>query len=379
MSAQLNLDYLEDTTIISSTDITTMNPITNTLTPDLETASPTIMDMWMSQLQKDHPEITFVVPSHHDNEHIDNMMNFKRLLERVGNTAYDTFSSDHHHSGLVDSLGQPITHEQISNSAVLNMAELKNNAMSGLERFFGGSDMNSLINYLWIGVVTSLVILTVIFVLFSCYFYRKFREWKKCNKDIRAHMNNDMYPGTIAPCDPSANPEAAYYQMDMPPPPPPPCYTIATGLPTYDEALHHNQQHFAFGMKFIYPTLAAVHHQTTNVTSSWEKYDMQNTKEQKSQTLSYAEDIEDAKSPSKQGKSCKSKSSQEEYPVSAVSELLLPPCYDVASSMPLLMGEDVSIVMPETRTMAMVCNTTTSSSTSTSSSSSSGLTDIITV
>lgn len=176
MSSTLSLDYIEDTTI--------MTPTTNTpfIAAEHITASPTIMDMWMSQLQKDHPEISFVVPSQHDNQHIDNMMSFKRLLEQVGNTAYDTISAEHHHSGLVDSLGQPITHEQISNSAVLNMADLKNNAMSGLERFFAGADMNSLINYLWVGVVTSLVILTVIFVLFSCYFYRKFREWKKCSK-----------------------------------------------------------------------------------------------------------------------------------------------------------------------------------------------------
>ncbi|XP_013111982.1 protein commissureless 1 [Stomoxys calcitrans] len=354
MAPSLNQDYSEDTT--------TMSPIitTTTITTDslyTSSASPTIMDMWMSQLQKDHPEISFVVPSQHDNQHIDNMMNFKRLLEQVGNTAYDTFSADHQHSSLVDSLGQPITHEQISNSAVLNMADLKNNAMSGLERFFSGADMNSMINYLWVGVVTSLVILTVIFVLFSCYFYRKFREWKKCNKDIRAHLNNDMYPGTIVPCDPSSNPEAAYYQMDMPPPP---CYTIATGLPTYDEALHHHQQHFAFGMKFIYPTLAAVHHQATNLMSSWEKYDMQNTKDQgKASTASSAAAVIGAKSsPSKQvgGKSSKCKLSQTSDGASeSASELLLPPpSYDVAAaSMAFLAPEEfsqgcdnVSIVMP---------------------------------
>lgn len=169
----LTPDFIEDTTA---------SPILEPIT-----ASPTIMDMWMSQLQKDHPEISFVIPSQHDNQHIDNMMNFKRLLEQVGNTAYDTIasgSSEHHATNniLMDSMGHTITPDQISNSAVLNMADLKNNALTDLERFFSGTDMHSLINYLWIGVVTSLVVLTVIFVLFSCYFYRKFREWKKCSK-----------------------------------------------------------------------------------------------------------------------------------------------------------------------------------------------------
>ncbi|CAD7006361.1 unnamed protein product [Ceratitis capitata] len=50
---------------------------------------------------------------------------------------------------------------------------------------------------------------------------------------------------------------AAYYQQQMESPP---CYTIATGLPTYDEALHHHQQHFSYGMKFMYPSITAVHH-----------------------------------------------------------------------------------------------------------------------
>lgn len=78
-----------------------------------------------------------------------------------------------------------------------------------------------------------------------------------------------------APCDtllPHSNHnanEAAYYQMESPP-----CYTIATGLPTYDEALHH--QHFSFGMKFVYPGLAAVHHHPAISGSSthWEKHEL---------------------------------------------------------------------------------------------------------
>ncbi|XP_037824646.1 protein commissureless 1-like [Lucilia sericata] len=348
------------------------------------TASPTIMDMWMSQLQKDHPEISFVIPSQHDNQHIDNMMQFKQLLEQVGNTAYDTITagSQHHESNiLIDSMGQTITHDQISNSAVLNMADLKNNALSGLERFFSGSDMHSLINYLWVGVVTSLIVLTVIFVLFSCYFYRKFREWKKCNKDIRAHLNNDLYGGgAVMPCATAAaaanNPEAAYYQMESPP-----CYTIATGLPSYDEALHHNQQHFAFGMKFIYPTLAAVHHQASNLISSWEKYDM-NSKDQK-----INETVATKCKSSQTNNSNKSSTSSSSFPNycsspsltleastanSASASLLLPPSYQVAANMsllsqPLTTCDNVSITMPQLETC------TTSAKTS------SDLTDIITV
>lgn len=49
--------------------------------------------------------------------------------------------------------------------------------------------------------------------------------------------------------------EAAFYQIESPP-----CYTIATGLPSYAEALRHQPRHFAYGMRFMLPSLAAVHH-----------------------------------------------------------------------------------------------------------------------
>ncbi|KAI8118454.1 Protein commissureless [Lucilia cuprina] len=371
----LRPDYLETSTLTTP----------NLMADESQTASPTIMDMWMSQLQKDHPEISFVIPSQHDNQHIDNMMQFKQLLEQVGNTAYDTITagSQHHETNvLIDSMGQTITHDQISNSAVLNMADVKNNALNGLERFFSGTDMHSLINYLWVGVVTSLIVLTVIFVLFSCYFYRKFREWKKCNKDIRAHLNNDLYAGGAAmPCvsaaaAAAANPEAAYYQMESPP-----CYTIATGLPTYDEALHHNQQHFAFGMKFIYPTLAAVHHQASNLISSWEKYDM-NSKDQKTNATvatkcksAQTNNNNKLSSVSTTPSYCSSSSCltlEASTANSASAALLLPPSYDMAATMsllsePMTTGDNVSINMPQLETCA------------TSAKTSSDLTDIITV
>lgn len=44
--------------------------------------------------------------------------------------------------------------------------------------------------------------------------------------------------------------ESDYYQIESPP-----CYTIASGLPTYDEALKHT--HFSFERKSLEPTFLA--------------------------------------------------------------------------------------------------------------------------
>ncbi|KAH8388900.1 hypothetical protein KR215_005878 [Drosophila sulfurigaster] len=236
-------------------------------------------------------QITFEIPTAHDLRHIDALHSFNALLQRIGNSAAASASAS-----------ASISTEQLSNSVVLDLADLResNNAdadnNSTWEQIFGDADMHAIVNYLWIGVVTSLVVLSLVFILFSCYFYRKFRTWKKCNKDIRAqiHAASDSYSSHgashhLISCDarrllqqlPAANGaatgsqlvspiagtatgggvgvgggnEAAFYQIDSPP-----CYTIATGLPSYDEALHHQPRHFAYGMKFVYPSLAAVHH-----------------------------------------------------------------------------------------------------------------------
>ncbi|XP_017138581.1 protein commissureless 1 [Drosophila miranda] len=247
--------------------------------------------------------ITFEIPSAHDLRHIDALNSFNALLQRIGNAAvsYDAAPpSGWAHEGSIST-------EQLSKSVVLDLADLRDRAEDSGEsagwwgQIFGDADMHVIINYLWIGVVSSLVVLSLVFILFSCYFYRKFRTWKKCNKDMRAqiHAANDSYsshgagsPGHLVSCDasrlllqqpqqPSAgnNNEAAFYQIESPP-----CYTIATGLPSYDEALHHQPRHFAYGMKFVYPSLAAVHHHhhhpRTARTPIWEKDELQQQQQQ---------------------------------------------------------------------------------------------------
>ncbi|KAH8380321.1 hypothetical protein KR009_009935 [Drosophila setifemur] len=248
-------------------------------------------------------QITFEIPSAHDLRHIDALNSFNALLQRIGNAAvsYDPAPP----SGW--SPDGSISTEQLSKSVVLDLADLRDRSEEAADsswwgQIFGDADMHVIINYLWIGVVSSLVVLSLVFILFSCYFYRKFRTWKKCNKDIRAqiHGGSDSYSTHLVSCDASRmlllqqqqnqrTNEAGFYQIESPP-----CYTIATGLPSYDEALHHQPRHFAYGMKFVYPTLAAVHHhhhhhqqqqqssrcpRSQSCVSNWEKDERQQQRE----------------------------------------------------------------------------------------------------
>ncbi|KAH8405057.1 hypothetical protein KR222_007567 [Zaprionus bogoriensis] len=233
--------------------------------------------------------ITFEIPTAHDLRHIDALHTFNALLQRIGSAAAVSYDASGDASPAAAEAAASISTEQLSNSVVLDLADLREGEADGgsmWEQIFGDAeDVHTFVNYLWIGVVTSLVILSLVFILFSCYFYRKFRTWKKCNKDIRAqiHGASDSYSSHgashhLISCDASrllqaasqagpgqagAGPqtgaaggnEAAFYQIESPP-----CYTIATGLPSYAEALRHQPRHFAYGMRFMYPNLAAVHH-----------------------------------------------------------------------------------------------------------------------
>ncbi|KRK05281.1 uncharacterized protein Dyak_GE27469 [Drosophila yakuba] len=168
-------------------------------------------------------QITFEIPSAHDLRHIDALNSFNALLQRIGNAA-----------------GQQV-------------------------KDYGQEQ-------------TLLLFLQLNFLLTNST--NKLRSLFIADKDIRAqiHAASDSYSSHLVGCDASRlllhqqmqhphhrSSEAGFYQIESPP-----CYTIATGLPSYDEALHHQPRHFAYGMKFVYPSLAAVHHHH-HCISNWEK------------------------------------------------------------------------------------------------------------
>lgn len=119
--------------------------------------------------------ITFEIPSTNDLEHIKNLDNLTSLLHRILPVSAVLKDGE-----LVTSDGSLVNKDQISGSVVLNLSDLKPNGL--YEFLFGNTDVQTIINYLWIGIVSSLIILSIIFIIFSCYFYKKFKEWKKCSK-----------------------------------------------------------------------------------------------------------------------------------------------------------------------------------------------------
>ncbi|XP_053689968.1 protein commissureless 2 homolog [Sabethes cyaneus] len=78
-------------------------------------------------------------------------------------------------------------------------------------------------SYLWIGAVMVLLSLSGLFCVCSCYLYYKYRKWQKCVSISTCH--------TLSTQDIEAPPPYDTETL--------PSYTIASGLPTYEDAVQN--------------------------------------------------------------------------------------------------------------------------------------------
>ncbi|XP_017467389.1 PREDICTED: uncharacterized protein LOC108359836 [Rhagoletis zephyria] len=81
------------------------------------------------------------------------------------------------------------------------------------------TEIPAVVSDIWIGVILTLLIVSVIFFICSCFLYHKFQQWKNSYR-------TNPEPGEICRHFP---PE---YEVESLP-----SYTIVSGLPTYDDAL----------------------------------------------------------------------------------------------------------------------------------------------
>ncbi|TMW46365.1 hypothetical protein DOY81_008555 [Sarcophaga bullata] len=92
-----------------------------------------------------------------------------------------------------------------------------NTAMDELQKQL---DYDKFMNEVWIGVVLTLILISMIFCFCSCFLYHQFRMWKR------------NYRTTTTP---SSEGEAVKFNLDVEDPVPE--YTLVSGLPSYEAAL----------------------------------------------------------------------------------------------------------------------------------------------
>uniref|UniRef100_A0A8D8GGC0 Protein commissureless n=2 Tax=Culex pipiens TaxID=7175 RepID=A0A8D8GGC0_CULPI len=185
-------------------------------------------------------KITFEIP---------NSLDFDKLI-RAGGQNYSSFWQNLHHqqdlaarAAGMGSLGMPGADY---NATVAAAADF--NLLNSLQSFASRSSSGSVgsggvllgdgseqlldptyerfIGDVWVGIVLTLMILSSIFCMCSCFLYHKFRQWQRSVLTARSQTLSSMDVETPPPYDVESLPS----------------YTIVSGLPSYSDAIEQLKQ-----------------------------------------------------------------------------------------------------------------------------------------
>ncbi|KAL5291095.1 hypothetical protein ACFFRR_010482 [Megaselia abdita] len=108
-------------------------------------------------------------------------------------------------------------------------------------------EYDKLMNEIWIGIVLTLIIISMVFCICSCFLYHQFRLWKLNFRNSHRHGDNlDIESAKLNPSDDDPVPE----------------YSLVSGLPSYDAALELLNK--SPKCVVVYPTVFNVFHINEN-------------------------------------------------------------------------------------------------------------------
>ncbi|XP_058459366.1 protein commissureless 2 homolog [Malaya genurostris] len=175
-------------------------------------------------------KITFEIPNHLD---------FDKLIR--GNNLSMFWPSLHYQQNAVDrvagmgslgSAGESIFGDYNSSDFNLLSSLQSFASHSGSARLGDGSEQmldptyERFIGDVWVGIVLTLMILSSIFCMCSCFLYHKFRQWQRSVLTARSQTLSSMDVETPPPYDVESLPS----------------YTIVSGLPSYNDAIEQLKQ-----------------------------------------------------------------------------------------------------------------------------------------
>lgn len=107
------------------------------------------------------------------------------------------------------------------------------------------AEYDKFMNEIWIGIVLTLIVISMVFCICSCFLYHQFRQWKN-NYHRNIQQSNDIESVKLSIDD-----------DDLP------SYTLVSGLPSYDAALEQLQRSSASNSCLLmYPSVFKIF--TTN-------------------------------------------------------------------------------------------------------------------
>ncbi|BFF96403.1 protein commissureless 2 [Drosophila madeirensis] len=145
-----------------------------------------------------------------------------------------------------------LKHHQQFNEATSPPRNSSDAAMDFDVAFLDGSTVDQLqqqleydkfMNELWMGIVFTLILISLVFCICSCFLYHQFRNWKRNN---RSNPNNSTQCTIVDIEALKLHPDAAD---------PVPEYTLVSGLPSYEAALELLHKAPQSSFLLVYPSV----------------------------------------------------------------------------------------------------------------------------
>lgn len=169
-----------------------------------------------------------------------------QFFQKVGETLFgfgiggdpDSLASVHHSirvSNSEISSGGP-NMDLLRNHIVIDSADFGTSATTTANEMQQQLEYDKFMNEIWIGIVMTLIIISMVFCICSCFLYHQFRQWKR-NYRHNLQQTTDIESAKLNPDTDDPVPE----------------YTLVSGLPSYEAALelmqnsscHNNGNGFA--------------------------------------------------------------------------------------------------------------------------------------
>ncbi|XP_017112570.1 protein commissureless 2 [Drosophila elegans] len=162
------------------------------------------------------------------------------FLKQIGAQILSSIQLKHHHQLSEVSHPKNSTSEDIMDFDLANRVVLDSSSVDQLQQQL---EYDKFMNEVWIGIVFTLILISMVFCICSCFLYHQFRTWKR---NYRNNANGSTQCTIVDIEALKLHPEAED---------PVPEYTLVSGLPSYEAALELLQKSPQSSCLIVYPSV----------------------------------------------------------------------------------------------------------------------------
>ncbi|EDW94926.1 protein commissureless 2 [Drosophila yakuba] len=162
------------------------------------------------------------------------------FLKQIGQQILSSIQLKHQHQLNEVSHPKNSTSEEIMDFDLANRVILDSSSVDQLQQQL---EYDKFMNEVWIGIVFTLILISMVFCICSCFLYHQFRTWKR---NYRNNANGSTQCTIV-------DIEALKLHPDVEDPVPE--YTLVSGLPSYEAALKLLQKSPQSSCLIVYPSV----------------------------------------------------------------------------------------------------------------------------